>query len=334
MFQLEQGILTVIGHTPLVELRRVFGQLPFRLYAKLEACNPGGSIKDRPAIEMIRNGIQAGEIKPDTVIVESSSGNLAIGLAQVCCCLGLRLICVVDARTNLSNIEILRAFGSEIEIVTEPDPRTGEYLPARLDRVRSLVAEIPNSYWPNQYANRHNPRAHFLSTMPEIVEQLGGDLDYLFCAASTCGTLAGCSDYVRQNGLRTKIIAVDAKGSVIFGDRKGPRRLPGHGASIVPPLCDWDDMDRCIHVSDLDCVIGCRLLARREGIMAGGSSGGVLMAVCRMREELPPCANCVAIFPDRGERYLETIYSDSWVTDQFGSVPEIGIARSPQLRRA
>jgi cysteine synthase A len=334
MPRLDQGILSAIGNTPLVELHRVFGQLPFRIFAKLEGCNFGGSIKDRPAIEMLRHAIENGQVGPDTVIVESSSGNLAIGLAQACCCLGLRLICVVDARTTARNIEILHAFGIEVEIVREPDPETGEYLPARLRRVKDIVASIPNSYWPNQYANPNNPRVHFISTMPEIVRQLGADPDFLFCAASTCGTLAGCSEFVRKNGLRTKIIGVDAKGSVIFGGRAGPRKIPGHGAAIAPPLCDWDDIDGCIHVSDLECVIGCRMLARREGILAGGSSGAVLMAVARMREELPPGANCVLIFPDRGERYLDTLYSDSWVAAHFGSAPEIGLKPFPEARLA
>jgi N-(2-amino-2-carboxyethyl)-L-glutamate synthase len=323
--EVKEGILAAIGRTPLIRLRRMFANFPFQVFAKLEAANPGGSVKDRPALEMIRHAIEAGSVNRDTVIVESSSGNLAIGLAQVCCYFGLRLICVLDSRAMARNIEILRALGAHIEMVSEPDPVSGEFLQARLQRVKDILKSIPNAYWPNQYANERNAQAHFRSTMPEIVEALGGDPDYLFCATSTCGAVVGCSEYARRHGLRTKIIAVDAKGSVIFGGRKGPRKIPGHGAGIRPAICDYDAVDRCIYVSDMDCIRGCRMLAKCEGILAGGSSGAVLMAIVQMRDQLPPGANCVGIFPDRGERYLETIFSDAWVESNFGRVPDIAV---------
>lgn len=319
---MNEGILSAVGNTPLVRLTKVFKDDPFRLYAKLESLNPGGSTKDRPAKSIIMQALASGEIRPDTVVVESSSGNMGIGLAQVCSYLGLRFICVVDPKITTQNTRLLRAYGAEIDCVTEPDPLTGEYLQARINRVRELRDTLEDSFWPNQYANTGNAWAH-RQTMREIAEALDGQVDYLFCATSTCGTLRGCAEYKRDQQLQTKIVAVDAVGSVIFGGQSQKRLIPGHGAAVRPELYQSNLIDRCVHISDLDCVVGCRRLAQREAILAGGSSGAVLMAVERMKDELPAGATCVAILPDRGERYLDTIYSDAWVTEHF---PDAAIA--------
>ena len=320
MFEIAtDGILTVIGHTPLVRLRRVIQDAHFDLYGKLESLNPGGSTKDRPALTILEHAIHDGAISSDTVIVESSSGNMGIGLAQACLYYGLRFICVVDPKTTDQNIRLLKAYGAEVDIVEKPDPVTREYLQARLNRVRALCNTNPNSFWPNQYSNTHNSGAHH-QTMREIVTTLGNDLDYLFCATSTCGTLRGCSEYVREHGLKTKVIAVDAIGSVIFGGVNRKRLIPGHGAAVRPQLYQDGLSDRCVLVSDLDCIVGCRRLVGREAIMAGGSSGAVLMAIDKIKDEIPRNAVCAAILADRGERYLDTIYSDGWVSEHFGDV--------------
>jgi 2,3-diaminopropionate biosynthesis protein SbnA len=312
-------ILSTIGNTPLVKLSRCIPGAHFSLYAKLEAFNPGGSIKDRTAHFILSRALESGRARAGAAVIESSSGNMGIGLAQACAFYGLRFICVVDPKTTKQNIEILRAYGAEIDLVKEPDPATGEFLQARLNRVQALLREIPGSFWPDQYSNEQNALAHY-QTMREVLDQLGGRLDYLFCATSTCGTLRGCSEYLRARGLPTKVIAVDAVGSVIFGGRRARRLIPGHGAAVVPRLFRPDLADGCVHVTDLDCVAGCRRLVRREAILAGGSSGAVVSAVERVRDELPRGAVCVAIFPDRGERYLDTIYSDDWVRRHFGEV--------------
>lgn len=316
---MHNDILSKIGGTPLVKLTRVFKDRDFQLYAKLEGFNPGGSIKDRAAINIIRNAMENGEIGSETTIVESSSGNMGIGLAQVCACYGLRFICVIDPKTTRSNVDILRAYGAEIDYVSEPDPISGEFLQARIDRVQELLASIPNSYWPDQYSNVFNLRAHYL-TMSEIVNELGDAPDYLFSATSTCGTARGCAEYARANGLKTKVVAVDALGSVIFGGKYAKRLIPGHGASVRPRLHQPELIDRFVHVSDLDCIVGCRRLVRKEGILAGGSSGGVLSAIDHFKEKIEPGATCVAIFADRGERYLDTVYSDSWVSTHFDAM--------------
>ncbi len=314
------GVLTAVGGTPLVPLRRLFRDAPIQVFAKLEGVNPGGSIKDRPALAMIRKGIETGAVGPDTVVIESSSGNLAVGLAQICRYLGLRFVCVVDPKTTRQNLSILRAYGAEIDLVVEPDPTTGEFLVARLNRVHELLERHEHGYWPNQYGNQANSRAHH-ETMHEITLALPGGVDYLFCAVSTCGTLRGCSEYVKIHGLRTKLVAVDAVGSVIFGDRPGKRLVPGHGAAIRPELFRPDLSDAVVHVTDRDCVAGCRKLVHEEAILAGGSSGAVVAAMTGMAPDLPAGATCVAVLADRGERYLDTIYSDTWVRTHFGEIP-------------
>jgi N-(2-amino-2-carboxyethyl)-L-glutamate synthase len=316
---IQDGILATIGDTPMVRLTRLFPTSHFQLFAKLEGYNPGGSIKDRAAYAILKHALEQGYIQPGTTIIESSSGNFGIGLAQACAYLGLRFICVVDPKITTQNLAIIQAYGAEIDMVHEPDAATGEYLPARIHRVQELRRSIPNCWWTNQYANLVNAMAHH-QTMHEIASALDSKVDYLFCATSTCGTLRGCTEYVRMHHLPTRIMAVDALGSVIFGSFSKPRLIPGHGASRRPELYQPNLADRCIHVSDLDSVVGCRRLLRREAILAGGSSGAVVMAINRFQPEIAPKANCVAILSDRGERYLDTIYSDTWIGEHFGDV--------------
>jgi N-(2-amino-2-carboxyethyl)-L-glutamate synthase len=320
---IHEGILSTIGNTPLIGLNRVFRESRFRLFAKLEGFNPGGSAKDRPALNILEEAIEAGVIRPETVIVESSSGNLGIGLAQACRYLGLRFICVVDSRTTQQNIRIIKAYGAELDVVSEFDLKDGELLQARINRVQTLLRTIRNSFWPNQYASLANAAAHYKTTMREIATSLNGNIDYLFCATSTCGTIRGCAEYVRDYNLKTKIFAVDAVGSVIFGGQKAKRLIPGHGAARRPELYLPGLADECIHVTDLDCVVGCHRLVRSEALLVGGSSGGVLMALNNCRHRIPHGATVVLIFHDRGERYLDTIYSESWVKEHFGAVSSL-----------
>ena len=318
-----EGILSTIGNTPLIRLSRVLRERRYRLFAKLEGFNPGGSAKDRPALNILEEAIYAGAITPKTVVIESSSGNLGIGLAQACRYLGLRFICVVDPRTTPQNVRILKAYGAELDIVSEPDLKGGAFLQARINRVQTLLRTIKDSFWPNQYANLANAAAHYKTTMREIAVTLNGDIDYLFCATSTCGTIRGCAEYVRDYNLKTKIFAVDAVGSVIFGGQPAERLIPGHGAAICPELYLPDLAEECIHVTDLDCIVGCHRLVRSEAILVGGSSGGVLMALGQCQHRIPDGATVVVIFHDRGERYLDTIYSDSWVEEHFGDVSSL-----------
>ena len=320
---MHDSILSVIGNTPLVRLGRLFPEAGFRLFAKLEALNPGGSIKDRPALEILEHALRTGAAGPRSVVIESSSGNMGIGLAQACRYHGLRFICVVDPKTAAQNLRILRAYGAEIDYVAEPDPATGEFLQARIQRVQTLLGQLEDAFWPNQYANPDNSGSHYRTTMSEVVTQLGRGIDFLFVATSTCGTIRGCGEYIRDHRLKTRLIAVDALGSLIFSDRKAKRFIPGLGAGLRPPLCDPSLVHDVLHVTDLDCVTGCRRLLAREAILAGGSSGAVLAAVDRFQDRIPSGATCVVILPDRGERYLDTIYCDEWVREHLGEAEHL-----------
>ncbi|MBZ5525862.1 MAG: 2,3-diaminopropionate biosynthesis protein SbnA [Acidobacteriia bacterium] len=310
------GILKTIGNTPLVELKKAM-DVRFHLFAKLEGVNPSGSTKDRPALEIVRQGLLTGKIRQDTVIVEASSGNMGVALAQVCAYLNLSFICITDTKATPQHINLLRTYGAKVEIMSEPDPATGDYLVARINRAREIVASLGNAFWVNQYANLLNAGAHY-RTMEEIITALNGEVDYFICCASSCGTLRGCAEYVRSQGLsRTKICAVDAPGSVIFGGSRGKRSIPGHGAGIRPDLYQDGLVNRVVTVTDMECVIGCRKLLATEAMLVGGSSGAAFMGAHHLRDEIPDGANCVVLFPDRGERYLNTIFCDTWVREQF-----------------
>jgi cysteine synthase A len=310
-------IISAIGRTPLAEMKHLFANdRGIRVFAKLELLNPGGSAKDRPALRMLQEARQAGRIGPGSTIVESSSGNTAISLAMICAQWKMRLICVVDPRTSGANLAILKALGAQIDLVAEPDPATGEFLPARIRRVQELLASIPGAFWPNQYNNENNWQAQ-METMREIHEQTGGP-DYVFGAVSTCGTMLGCYRYVREKDLPTVIVAVDSEASSILGEPCGQRRFPGMGAGLVPPFGRQRFYDEAVTVSDLEIVKECRAMARKEGLLAGPSSGGVAAAVRKFLPRMPDRAVCVMIVHDRGERYMDTLYNDEWVEQQFG----------------
>lgn len=313
------GILDAVGETPLVRLHRYLPDTKFQLFAKLEALNPAGSTKDRPAKRILEHALRTGLLAAGGMVIESSSGNMGIGLAQACRYHGLRFLCVVDPKTTEANLRILRAYGAEIDLVSEPHRETGEFLQARIERVQELLRAIPGAFWPNQYANLGNSAAHYHTTMREVVTALGGKVDFVFVPTSTCGTLRGCGEYVRDHGLATRVVAVDAFGSVIFSNARAPRMIPGLGAGLRPPLCELSLVAECMHVRDLDCVAGCRRLMEREAIFAGGSSGGVLSAVEAFAGRIPAGAVVVALLPDRGERYLDTVFSDEWVRSHCGA---------------
>ncbi|MFE7114411.1 pyridoxal-phosphate dependent enzyme [Streptomyces sp. NPDC057654] len=306
------AVFQAIGGTPLVGLENLAAKAGAdgrRLYGKLEGANPGGSIKDRIARQILVDAIASGRVTHDTVIVESSSGNTAIGLAQLCATTGLRMICVIDARTTTAHRDLLRAYGVSTEVIDTPDAVSGEFLPARLARVRQLLAEHPNSFWTNQYENEAVTSAHISTTMPEIHRALRRPPDYVYGAVSTCGTLAGCQRYVEQRGWPTRIVAVDILGSGIFGVKaRGNRTLPGMGAPYPPPFARFLEKAHVFHVSEEDCRAGCTRLLTSEGLMAGASSGAVVTAALTHIAATPPGSTHVLLLPDRGERYLESVF--------------------------
>lgn len=313
------GILEAIGLTPLICLTRYLDRNDVTLYAKLESQNPGGSAKDRPASQMLREAITSGKVNAGTTIIESSSGNMGIGLAQACRYYGLRFICVVDPRAQKQNLAIIRALGGEIHKVTTPID--GDFLAARLARVCFLLENTSNSYWPNQYANSENPKAHELGTIREIDEAMEGNLDYLFVATSSTGTIQGCRNYLRSRNRKTEVVAVDAAGSVLFGGTAGRRTIPGLGAGREPALARNQSFNLIHRVTDLECVIGCRRAAATEAMLVGGSGGGVLEAI-RARQHSLAGKTCVAILHDSGTRYLDTVFNDEWVQKEMHVTPE------------
>lgn len=309
-----KGILSSIGNTPLIRLNDLFPTYNFQLYAKLECLNPSGSAKDRSAFAIMKNALECGQIDSNTTVIESSSGNFGIALAQICAQWKLPFICVVDPKTTQKNINILEAYGAKIDFVTEPDVVTGEYLKARLDRVNYLMSTVEHSFRPDQYSNLFNPIGHS-SAAKEIYNSLEGRIDYVFCAVSTCGTIRGYREYFAKMIPKAKIIAVDAEGSIIFGGERKKRLIPGHGAGVVPGLFYPGIADDCVRVSDKECVQGCRKLMKTEGIMGGGSTGAVVTAIEKYADSIVPGSDCVMIVYDRGDRYTDTIYNDAWLRD-------------------
>jgi N-(2-amino-2-carboxyethyl)-L-glutamate synthase len=315
------SVLDAVGDTPLIRVTGFLERSVVRLHVKLEAANPGGSAKDRPAMRMIEQAVADGRITRDTVIVESTSGNTGIGLAQACRFYGLRCILVIDERARPQNVAIMRALGAELELVTTPRDPTVDLLSARLTRVVELVTTIDDAYWPDQYSNLANPRSHALGTMAEIDAALDGDVDVVFVAVSSTGTLGGCLDHIRSRSRSTRVVAVDAFGSVLFGGTRAPRIIPGLGAGCLPALAHGRSAQRLVRVSDLDCVVGCRRVAASDALLVGGSAGGVLQAVRMMQDELAGLS-CVVIAADSGHRYLDTIFDDDWVERTLGCPPD------------
>lgn len=310
----------LIGNTPLVKIERLFAGSGINVFAKLESFNLGGSIKDRSALLMLEQALHEGKIKKGTTIIESSSGNMGIGLAQICLRYGFHFIAIVDPHTTTANISIMKALGATIDMVDWHGKTTGSFLESRFGRVNQLLKEVPESYWPNQYANENNAKAH-RKTMQEIDDALNGNVDYVYCATSTCGTLRGCSDFIKQHRRNTKIIAVDAEGSVIFGRNAGKRLIPGHGSAVRSSLCRDGMADQVVYVNDKECVDGCKLLLQKEAIFAGGSSGAIVSAMVKTITTIPSGSNIVMILPDRGDRYLDTIYNPEWVRSNLGGIP-------------
>lgn len=312
---ISESIIDTVGNTPLVKLNNVLDDSHFNLFGKLEAANPAGSIKDRTSLFILKQALVSGTIKKGDTVIESSSGNMAVGLAQACLYYGLKLIVVVDPKLNSHTEKILRTYGVRIEHVTVPK-KNGGYLAARLERVQQLLDQIPNSYWSNQYGNQNNPLTHH-ETMSELMDSLHGKLDYLFVATSTCGTLMGCADYIHENHLKTKIIAVDAVGSVLFGGPPLKRLIPGHGAGVPSQFLNTSRIYDHVYVDDVDCARGCWSLLEKEAILCGGSSGGMISAVRKYSQKMEQDSNCALFLCDRGERYLDTIYNRDWLLKEL-----------------
>lgn len=302
-------IADAIGNTPLVRLDRLARDWNFNLWAKLEAYNPGGSAKDRTAHAMVT----ASSLKPGATVVESSSGNLGIALSREAVLGDWNFHCVVDPRANRTTVAHMKALGTVVHQITQPDPDTGDWLVARRARVAQLLEEIPEALCLDQYSNTAAFVAHDKGTMTEIVTQLGHAPDHLLVAVSTTGTIGGCLHYVASNNVATQVTAVDAEGSVLFDGHPGTRHLPGFGAGMVPELSKQLSPHRVIRVNDRASVDAARKLGRTEAILPGASGGAVIAAVEKLRPNIAEGSDVVVIVHDDGTRYMETIYNDDWV---------------------
>jgi N-(2-amino-2-carboxyethyl)-L-glutamate synthase len=301
------------------------------IYLKCEGFNFAGSIKLKAATEMIAVALRDGRLGPGDAMIESSSGNLGVALSLVAASRGLRFICVTDARCTRAARRLMTAMGAEVIVITEPHPKTG-FLGARLDLIKKMCAENPGYVWLNQYANPGNWQAHYVSTGPEILKAFPA-LDVLFVGSGTTGTLMGCARYLREHRPSVRIVAIDAEGSVAFGQPPGRRMIPGLGTSVRPQLLDESYVDDIVHVAEADAVRMCRRLVR-HGFLLGGSTGTVVSGAVGWlaRHQPDNDVTAVALSPDLGDRYLETLYHDRWVTDVFGraALTGTGIARNGQ----
>ena len=286
------------------------------LFLKCEGFNFAGSIKLKAATEMVEAAERDGVLRPGSVLVESSSGNLGVALSMIAANKGYGFVCVTDSRCNLSTKRLMQAFGSEVHVITEPDP-VGGLLGARINHVRALCASDDRYVWLNQYANPQNWKAHYRRTAPAIARQFP-QLDVLFVGAGTCGTLMGCARFFREWHRPVRVVAVDSVGSVTFGGPPGRRMIPGVGTSVRPSMLDVSYVDEVIHVEEADTIRACHRLAA-TGFLFGGSTGTVVSgAMGWLTLHGSQDLTAVAIAPDFGERYLDTVYHSNWVLDLYG----------------
>ncbi|MFI8305087.1 2,3-diaminopropionate biosynthesis protein SbnA [Streptomyces sp. NPDC085927] len=296
-----------------VDLEPLFGR---PLFLKCEGFNFAGSIKLKAATEMVETAERDGDLKPESILVESSSGNLGVALSMIAASKGYRFLCVTDSRCNLSTRLLMEALGSRVHTIASSDAKGG-FLSARIDYVRALCDSDDRYVWLSQYTNPNNWKAHYRKTAPEIAQHFPR-LDVLFVGAGTTGTLMGCARYFRQWHRPVRIVAVDSVGSVTFGGTPGRRMIPGLGMSMPPPLLDESYVDEVIRVEETDTIRACHRLAKR-GFLFGGSTGTVVSGAMRWLDDHDTRElTAVAIAPDLGERYLDTIYQSNWLHDLYG----------------
>jgi len=300
------------GNTPLARITLRIGDREHPVELKLEGANPCGSLKDRTAARLVDDLERRGVLGPGSTLVESTSGNLGVALAWIARRRGYRFVAVIDPKTTPENVRRMRMLGAHLERVEAPD-EAGCYLRLRLERVRDLLASSAALVWPDQYSNPAGPRAHELGTGPELLEQLRGGLDAVFVPVSTGGTLAGLAAFLRRESPGTRIVAVDAAGSVALGGRPGRRLLTGIGAGRRSSFVTDDLYDDRIVITDAEAFAFCRALAAATGIRVGGSSGAALAACGRTLGADPALGRVVCLCPDRGEAYASTIYDDGWL---------------------
>ena len=296
---IKNNILETIGKTPLVRINKL---TKGNIFAKVESFNPAGSIKDRPAYNMILDAENKGLINKDTIIIEPTSGNTGIGLALVCAVRGYKLILTMPETMSIERRKLLSAYGAEI-ILTEGS----KGMQGSVDKANELAKEYPNSFIPQQFNNPANPEIHTNTTAKEIWEDMDGKIDIFIAGVGTGGTISGCGKFLKDKKPDIKIVAVEPKSSPLLSQgTSGPHKIQGIGANFVPKNFDSKVVDVFYPISDSDALGTAKLLAQKEGIFCGISSGASMFAAIKISEKYPD-ENIVVILPDTGERYLSSL---------------------------
>lgn len=315
-------VLDLVGNTPLVELHRVVEGLPYRVLAKLEFLNPGGSVKDRIGPQMIGAAERDGRLKPGGTIVEATSGNTGVGLALVAAVRGYRSVFVIPDKMSSEKIRLLRAYGAKV--VVTPSAVPPEHPMSHYSVAARLAQEIPGAFYPNQYANPANPETHYLTTGPEIDRAAGPELGAVVGTVGTGGTMSGIGRFFKEHRPAVKVVAVDPRGSVLgpyFRTHATPPAVPylveGIGEDRIPRTVQFEFLDAFVEVDDRESFEMARRLTREEGLFVGGSSGSAVAGAIRWLEDrpLPAGATVVVLLPDSGDRYLSKFFSDDWMRE-------------------
>lgn len=295
----------LIGHTPLLELTHIEEKLGLKakILAKLELFNPAGSVKDRVALTMIEDAEASGALKPDSVIIEPTSGNTGIGLAAVAAARGYRMIVVMPDSMSMERRLLMTAYGAELVLTPGAKGMAGA-----IAKADELAAEIPNSFIPGQFVNPSNPKAHRETTGPEIYDDTDGTVDMFVAGVGTGGTITGVGEYLKSRNPKVQVVAVEPSDSpVLSGGNPGPHKLQGIGAGFVPEVLNTQVYDEVFPVTSEEAYAGGRLMGRSEGVLVGISSGAALHAAIQVAKRPEnEGKTIVVLLPDTGDRYLST----------------------------
>ncbi|MBP1931182.1 cysteine synthase A [Ammoniphilus resinae] len=296
--QVHKGVKSLIGNTPIIELTQFPLPDGVRLFAKLEFYNPGGSVKDRLGVELIRDAEEKGLLKPGGTIVEPTAGNTGIGVALAAVGTGYRVIFVVPEKFSQEKQELMRALGAEV--VNTP---TEKGIKGAIEKAKELEKEL-GAYCPQQFANPANPMAHYKTTGPEIWQQMDGNVDVFVAGAGSGGTFMGVAKYLKEQNPQLKTVIVEPEGSILAGGEPGPHKTEGIGVEFLSPFMETEYFHEIYTVSDKDAFDLVAELAKKEGLLVGSSSGSALYASLQEAQKAKPGTNIVTIFPDSSERYL------------------------------
>jgi cystathionine beta-synthase len=305
-----ESILDLVGNTPLVRLSKVTEGLRPLILAKLEQLNPGGSVKDRIGLSMLEDAERRGLLRPGGTVVEPTSGNTGHGLAMAAAIKGYKMIFVMPDKMSSEKISLLRAYGAEVVICpTNVDRESAQSYYSVADR---LTREVPGAFQPNQYFNPRNPEAHYRTTGPEIWRQTDGRITTFVAGVGTGGTITGVGKYLKEQNPAVRVIGADPEGSIYSGEI-APYKVEGVGEDFWPGTFDRDVVDEFIQVTDRECFVAARKLARQEGILVGGSAGLALHAAIQVAVDSKPDDVIVVLLPDTGRNYLSKFFSDEWM---------------------